>query len=486
MIQATTTETGPAIVWFRQDLRLADNPALAEAIQSGRPILPVYILDEEGDGSWSMGGATRWWLHHALTDLHAQLETEGLRLLLRRGSSLEVLVRLVKETGARSVYWNRKYEPDSITRDQSIKAELQEMGLDVKSFNASLLHEPHTALKKDGTPYKVFTPYWKFCLTKDKASVVKVDFKQAASLAPMPESDALDSWELLPKISWDSGFYEAWEPTRKGAVALLKACLKQKLSHYNVGRDQMGEDGTSKLSPYLHFGQLGPREVWQAVTDVADPQDRNVYRYLAEIGWREFSYYLLYHFPHLPEKPLRPEFEDFPWQTDAKFLHAWQRGQTGFPIVDAGMRQLWATGWMHNRARMICASLLVKHLLQPWQEGARWFWDTLVDADLASNTQGWQWTAGCGADASPYFRVFNPILQGQKFDTDGTYVRRWVPELSKLPTAKIHSPWDADALELAEAGVTLGKDYPFPIVEHGAGRARALKAYELFKVSGLE
>ena len=479
----SSIEPSPAIVWFRQDLRLADNPALAAAIQSGGPIVPIYILDEAGEGEWPMGGATRWWLHHALKDLDSQLEALGTRLILRSGSSLEVLKDLVQETGASAVYWNRRYEPAAIARDQSIKTELQSLELEVKSFNASLLHEPHTTLKKDGTPYKVFTPYWKFCLTKAKASVVEVAMDRASFHQPMVESDSLDAWALLPTIKWDTHFYDAWKPTREGGIALLRACVKGKLSGYDVGRDQMGEDGTSKLSPYLHFGQLGPREIWHAVMDAASPENKNVRRYLAEIGWREFSYYLLYHFPHLPESPLRPEFEDFPWQKDEGLLQAWQRGQTGFPVVDAGMRQLWATGWMHNRARMICASLLVKHLLQPWQAGARWFWDTLVDADLASNTQGWQWTAGCGADASPYFRVFNPILQGLKFDPDGDYVRRWIPELSKLPNSKIHCPWDADALELADAGITLGKDYPFPIIDHAAGRARELKAYELFKVS---
>ena len=482
-MQASSTEGCPVILWFRQDLRLADNPALAAAIETGNPILPVFILDETGEGKWPLGGASKWWLHHALEDLGAQLNTFGAPLTLGQGDSLEVLQQWVEEIGAGSVYWNRRYEPAAINRDQKIKTELRATGLDVQSFNASLLHEPHTTLKKDGSPYKVFTPYWKFCLTKAKAPVVKVDLKKALFYPAVSQSDRLEDWQLLPDIEWDFGFYEAWNPTRQGAEQLLRICLRKKIDDYDVGRDQMGVDGTSKLSPFLHFGQIGPREIWQAIASTADPKERNVSRYLAEIGWREFSYYLLYHFPHLPEEPLRPEFEDFPWQQDAELLRAWQRGQTGFPIVDAGMRQLWHTGWMHNRARMICASLLVKHLLQPWQEGARWFWDTLVDADLASNTQGWQWTAGCGADASPYFRVFNPILQGQKFDPKGDYVRRWVPELSKLPTHRIHSPWEADALELAEAEVTQGVDYPFPIVDHAEGRKRALKAYELFKVA---
>ena len=482
-MQKSSTVLSPLILWFRQDLRLDDNPALAAAVTTGRPIVPVYILDDEGEGGWPAGGASKWWLHFALKDLDDQLNSFGTSLVLGQGDSFEVLQYCLQKTGANSVYWNRRYEPTAIARDQSIKSAFREQGLEVESFNAGLLHEPHTVLKKDRTPYKVFTPFWKCCLTKPKAPLADVKLDSASFFEELPKSVDIEDLELLPKEDWGAGFYDAWDPTRAGARRLLERCLKEKLAGYDVGRDQMGEEGTSKLSPYLHFGQIGPREIWHAIAAASNRKNNHVRRYLAEIGWREFSYYLLYHFPHVADSPLRPEFEEFPWEPDTALLKAWQLGQTGFPIVDAGMRQLWHTGWMHNRARMICASLLVKHLLQPWQDGARWFWDTLVDADLASNSQGWQWTAGCGADASPYFRVFNPILQGQKFDSAGDYVRRWVPELGKLPTHRIHSPWEADASELAEAGLTLGEDYPFPIIDHVAGRARALKAYGLFKVS---
>jgi deoxyribodipyrimidine photo-lyase len=483
MMHESSTLLKPVLLWFRLDLRVEDNPALQAAIESGRPIVPVYILDVAGETEWSMGGASYWWLHHALKDLDKQLRELGASLILRRGDSKAELQTLLHETGATSVYWNRRYEPQIIERDKEIKQQLLTAGFEVQSFNGSLLHEPHTVSKKDGTPYKVFTPYWKYCLSLKKPIPVKADLKTASFFKDKIASEGLDSWELLPTIGWDEQFYQEWDPTVVGAKRLLRDCVKSKVSRYECGRDLLGEDGTSKLSPYLHFGQLSPRQIWQAIEASADSHGQGARRYLAEIGWREFSYYLLYHFPHTPLEPMRPEYQDFPWDRDEKLLTAWQKGETGFPVVDAGMRQLWKTGWMHNRARMITASFLVKHLLQPWQDGARWFWDTLVDADLASNTQGWQWTAGCGADASPYFRIFNPILQGEKFDPEGDYVRRWVPELEKLPNRLIHKPWEADALELAEAGLVLGKVYPFPVIEHSAGRARALKAYELFKVS---
>ena len=481
-MQNASHSTAPIILWFRQDLRLQDNPALQAALQTGRSLVVVYIYDLESEAPWRPGGATRWWLHHALEDLNRQLEALGGRLILREGDTLETLQGLIKETGAESVYWNRRYEPIIIERDTDIKHALIDDGYEVKSFNSALLHEPHTITKKDGTPFKVFTPYWKHCLKQPKDLPIKVTLKNVSFHEPVPQSVSIGSLGLLPKISWDEDFYKDWDPTTQGANKLLKACVTSKVKGYERGRDILGEDGTSRLSPYLHFGQLGPRQIWKAIRDSGE-DGKGVNRYLAEIGWREFSYALMYYFPHTSLEPLRPEFSDFPWEKDEKLLKAWQSGQTGFPVVDAGMRQLWKTGWMHNRARMITASFLVKHLLQPWQDGARWFWDNLVDADLASNSQGWQWTAGCGADASPYFRVFNPILQGGKFDPQGDYVRRWVPEIARLPDDVIHTPWEADAFALAEAGVVLGKDYPYPVIEHAAGRARALKAYGLFKAT---
>ncbi len=481
-MQDISQSSAPILLWFRQDLRLKDNSALQAAIETGRPLTAVYIHDPDSEAEWSPGGATQWWLHHALVDLNQQLEDLGGQLLIRRGDSLQCIQRLIKELAAESVYWNRRYEPIIRGRDAVIKKRLREDGIEVKSFNSALIHEPHTISKKDGTPFKVFTPYWKHCLKQTKDAPVRVELKKAVFLKSAPHSESISSLALLPSISWDEQFYKTWDPTAKGAARLLKTCVSSKLAGYERGRDILDEDATSRLSPYLHFGQIGPRQIWEAVK-AKDNGEKGTYRYLAEIGWREFSYALMYHFPHTSTEPLRPEFADFPWESDKQLMTAWQTGQTGFPVVDAGMRQLWKMGWMHNRARMITASFLVKHLLQPWQDGARWFWDTLVDADLASNTQGWQWTAGCGADASPYFRVFNPILQGEKFDPNGDYVRRWVPELTGLPNNLIHTPWEADAFALADAGIVLGRDYPFPVIEHAAGRARALKAYGLFKAT---
>lgn len=481
-MQNTPHSSAPVLLWFRQDLRLKDNSALQAAIQTGRPLVAVYIHDPVSEGEWQPGGATQWWLHHALVDLNQQLVDLGGQLLIRRGDSLGCVSQLITELSVRSVYWNRRYEPVIRDRDAAIKKQLREDGIEVKSFNSALIHEPHTISKKDGTPFKVFTPYWKHCLKQAKEAPVQVALKKAVFHKNASGSESISSLGLLPAIFWDEQFYKAWDPTAKGAARLLKTCVASKLAGYEHGRDILDEDATSRLSPYLHFGQIGPRQIWEAVK-AKDTGEKGTCRYLAEIGWREFSYALMYHFPHTSTEPLRPEFADFPWESDQQLMKAWQTGQTGFPVVDAGMRQLWKTGWMHNRARMITASFLVKHLLQPWQDGARWFWDTLVDADLASNTQGWQWTAGCGADASPYFRVFNPILQGEKFDPNGDYVRRWVPELTGLPNNLIHTPWEADTFALAEAGIVLGRDYPFPVIEHAAGRARALKAYGLFKAT---
>ena len=469
------------LLWLRQDLRLDDNPALKAAVESGRPVVPVYILDEEGEGAWAPGGASRWWLHHALEDLAEQLKEYGLKLILRRGGSLETLRALVKDTGAEAVFWNRRYEPVVIERDKAIKQALADEELDVQSFNAALLFEPWTIENKSGKPFQVFTPYWKRCREFPTPDVEAVPLKKLRAPKVWPGSLSLDELVLLPEIGWDEGFYEAWEPTRKGAQKRLKAFIKKAAASYGTDRDRPDVDGTSRLSPYLHLGQIGPREVFAAFKAAGMDDRAGGRKYLAELGWREFSYHLLYHFPKTPEEPLREQFADFPWRESSGLLRAWQRGQTGYPVVDAGMRQLWATGWMHNRVRMIAASLLVKHLLQPWQAGARWFWDTLVDADLASNTQGWQWTAGCGADAAPYFRIFNPITQGQKFDPKGEYVSRWVPELKRLPAKFIHQPWEAPASLLEECGVQLGETYPEPVIGHFEGRGRALEAFEKVK-----
>ena len=481
----------PIILWFRQDLRLQDNAALHAALAKRRPIVPVYIFDEAGEGAWPAGGASRWWLHHSLAALDASLRARGSRLILARGESGEMLSELITATGADAVYWNRRYEPAAIARDKTIKADLIAVGVEAKSFNSALLFEPHTISNKQGKPFQVFTPYWRHCLTQ----VIDVPVTIKAGLLPAPEtwpsSVELDDLSLLPAITWDAGFHEAWKPGEAGAQAQLKLFVVRSMAAYEDKRNLPAESGTSRLSPHLHFGEIGPRQVWAAVRALSKdsgvfPPSRGAQVFLSESGWREFAHHLLFHFPRTPEQPLREDFKRFPWAEDAtgEKLRAWQRGRTGYPIVDAGMRELWRTGWMHNRVRMIVASFLVKHLRLSWTHGAAWFWDTLVDADLASNTLGWQWSAGCGADAAPYFRIFAPVLQGEKFDSAGDYVRRWVPEIAKLPDTFLHAPWTAPASVLAQAGVSLGANYPAPIVDHATARAEALAAFKVKDCAG--
>jgi deoxyribodipyrimidine photo-lyase len=471
-----------ALVWFRRDFRLNDNPALDAALATGLPVIALYIHAPEEEGHWAPGGASCWWLHHALADLDEMLQAHRSLLTLRCGASQAVLEDIIRDHGVKAVFWNRLYEPKLRDRDRAIKTALKERGIDVQSFNGALLNERHTISNQSGKPFQVFTPYWRHCCAGPLAEPVKTRLEQWTPNPKPPASTTLGALSLLPRIPWDKGFYSSWIPTRKGGLARLNAFLKDALDGYSKQRDIPGTDGTSRLSPYLHFGQISPREVAAALKQRdALTGGGGGPKYYAELGWREFSYHLMYHFPHTPEEPLRSEFAHFPWETDNTLLDAWKHGQTGYPIVDAGMRQLWQTGWMHNRVRMIVASLLVKHLLQPWQEGARWFWDTLVDADLASNTQGWQWSAGCGADAAPYFRVFNPTLQGEKFDPEGTYTRTYVPELEGLENRYLHQPWAAPENVLKRAGITLGVTYPKPVVELNEGRNRALQAYEKLK-----
>jgi deoxyribodipyrimidine photo-lyase len=471
----------PVILWFRNDLRLADNSALAAAIESGQPIIPVFIWSPEEDGDWGAGGASKWWLHQGLQSLSESWKTKGGALVLRQGQSLSVLRELIAETGATQVYWNRRYEGCLREVDAEVKRELRGDGVVVESFNSSLLNEPHTVAAGGGQPYKVYTPYWK--KVKDRVVELPVVPRLDAMQFPdaWPASDVLESLGLMPELQWHSGIEGRWEVSEAAALARLDIFLAGAVNAYDTDRDRPDFEGTSSLSPYLRWGQIGPRQIVAALRERCDLAANGPLVYLKEIYWREFAYNVLYHFPETPDQPLRAEYADFPWENDAATLRAWQTGRTGYPIVDAGMRQLWETGWMHNRVRMIVSSLLVKHLLQDWQRGARWFWDTLVDADLASNTLGWQWSGGCGADAAPYFRVFNPIIQGQKFDPDGTYVKRYVPELKKLPVKYIHTPWEAPNGILDYAGIEIGEHYPAPIIEHSAGRARALAALQQFK-----
>ena len=477
------------ILWFRRDLRLADNPALAHAVARGGPIAPVFILDETDSGARAPGGASRWWLHGSLAALDRDLRGLGASgLILRRGPAEAILADLVAETDADAVVWNRRYEPWAVARDQRIKAGLRGRGIEARSFNATLLREPTDFSNQQGLPYRVFTPFWRAL----RASVPPpAPFPAPARLAAPPTvaSDDLESWGLRPAApDWAAGLRAVWTPGEAGAQARLGAFLDEDLIAYRDRRNLPGRAGTSRLSPHLHFGEVGPWQVWRAATTAAtaqtgDPLPAGAETFLSEVGWREFSAHLLFHFPTLPDAPLRPEYERFPWRRDAKGLKAWRQGHTGYPIVDAGMRELWTTGWMHNRVRMIVASFLVKDLLLDWRDGEAWFWDTLVDADLGSNAGNWQWVAGSGADAAPYFRVFNPVSQGVKFDPDGAYVRRWAPELARLPDDLIHAPWTASAEALAAAGVRLGVDYPRPIVDHAMARVRALDALKQMKTA---
>ncbi|MBU2091964.1 MAG: DNA photolyase family protein [Alphaproteobacteria bacterium] len=474
----------PIIIWFRQDLRLSDNPALHEAARTGRPVVPVYILDEATPGDWALGGASRWWLHHSLSALASSLGALGATLVMRRGDPRSILPGLIAETKAGAVHWNRCYEPSAMKRDEAIKSALKADGFTVASFNAALLHEPWTVQNKSGEAFRVYSPFWRTCLAQgDPAAPLPAP--AALTAGPAVTSDRLDEWGLLPTTpDWAGGMRESWTPGEAGAKACLVDFLDEAIALYKAQRDRPDIKATSRLSPHLHFGEIGPRQIWQACSFTPDEgggAGASTQKFLAEIGWREFSHHLLYHNRTLPETPLRPEFVEFPWHENDAALTAWQRGLTGFPIVDAGMRELWHTGWMHNRVRMIVASFLVKDLLIPWQEGAAWFWDTLVDADLANNSASWQWVAGCGADAAPYFRVFNPILQGEKFDPRGDYVRKWIPELASLPVEYVHKPWLAPEGELQKAGITLGKTYPHPIVDHDAARKRALDAFARIK-----
>jgi deoxyribodipyrimidine photo-lyase len=469
----------PIIVWFRQDLRLTDNPALLAA--AGRPVVPVYIRDRAGEGAWAPGAASDWWLHRALVSLGQNLAERGVELVLREGPAAAVLDALIAETGADTVYWNRRYEPAAIARDTAIKKSFEARGIVAKSFNASLLFEPWTIRNKSGEPYRVFTQFWKTCLAGEPPPLPVASPAKLIAASKAPKSEALAAWKLLPtKPDWAAGWDKIWQPGEAGAAARLERFLKYAVAGYKEDRNRPDLEATSRLSPHLHFGEIGPRQCFHAALAAAGGT-KGAEHFLSELGWREFAHHLLYQRPDLPEQALRADFRTFPWADDAKALRAWQRGRTGYPIVDAGMRELWQTGWMHNRVRMIVASFLVKHMLLPWQRGQEWFWDTLVDADLANNAASWQWVAGCGADAAPYFRIFNPILQGAKFDPDGAYTRRYVPELAKLPTEYLFAPWEAPANVLAAAGVALGKTYPKPIVDHADARARALAAFQSLK-----
>ena len=468
-----------SIMWFRQDLRVKDNPALNAACDMGK-IVPVFIYDDTAPNGRDLGGASKWWLHHALASLDKCLQSH---LQIFKGDPREILPALMKQYDAKAIFWNRCYEPWQINRDKEIKRHIVEAGYEAYSTNGSLLWEPMKVLKKDGTPYRVFTPYYrKGCLNLAPPRYPKAPPARITYSDVNKEDDGLDALNLLPNIPWDSTITSMWKPGEEGAADNLSHFIQHAARSYKDGRDIPSLNGTSRLSPYLHFGEISPNQVWYAVKDqFGDTEDKSIDTYLSELGWREFSYYLLYHFPTLPNKNFNEKFDKFPWRDDTKALKAWQTGQTGIPIVDAGMRELWQTGYMHNRVRMIVGSFLVKNLLLSWHEGERWFWDTLLDADLASNSASWQWVAGSGADAAPYFRIFNPILQGEKFDKKGVYVRKYCPELKDLPDKYIHKPWEAPSIIAKDANVALGKNYPKPIVDLKASRQRALDAFQQIK-----
>jgi deoxyribodipyrimidine photo-lyase len=479
--------TRPTIVWFRHDLRLADNPALAAARMRGHPAIAVFVNPITEDAGRGPGSAASWWLHHSLALLEEQLAGINVPLVLASGEAREVVPRIVRDTGAETVVWNRRYEASAIAVDREIKQTLGKSEIAVSSFNGHLLVEPWQITKRDGEPYRVFTPFWKTMRSKGQPNEPIASPARFPIATCVPTGDRLDDWRLAPSDpDWAAAFPGRWQPGERGAHARLTAFLAGDLKNYAETRDRPDLSATSRLSPHLRFGEISPRLIWHATRariQTAGLSDAASDKFLSELAWREFSYHLLYHHPDLATAAFQPRFDRFPWQRPRAALVAWQRGRTGYPIVDAGMRELWATGWMHNRVRMVAASFLTKHLRIDWRHGETWFWDTLVDADPANNAASWQWVAGCGADAAPYFRIFNPVLQGETFDPEGAYVRRWVPELVHLPSRWIHRPWQAPAQVLATAGIDLGTTYPRPVVDHAAARAAALEAFRTLRDS---
>ncbi len=465
----------PAIIWFRKDLRLEGHLALHYAIKQGKPIVFLYVLDEDSMGKWKMGSAQKVWLHHSLSALEENLKSHKGHLLLRKGDTISSLEDVIKKTGADTLLFHRCYDPADLALEKKVKSHFKD--LEVTSFLSYLLFEPWVIKNKQGKHFSVFTPFSKACLEK-------LELKEPLpnkAFHPFPHSvkgDKLTSWRLLPtKPDWSGGFDEVWEPGEEGAHKKLKRFISHSLEKYDTGRDFPALEATSKLSPHLHFGEITPIQILQELAKLPR-KTKQQEKFISEILWREFAYHLLYHFPQLPEEPFQEKFKGFVWEKNTKELHAWEKGMTGYPLIDAGMRELWHTGWMHNRVRMVVASFLVKDLFIHWKEGEKWFWDTLVDADLANNSASWQWVAGSGADAAPYFRIFNPVTQSEKFDPEGEYIRKWVPELKGLSSKYIHAPWLAPAEALKAAKITLGSTYPEPLVDHDERRKKALDLYK--------
>ncbi|MEL7430072.1 MAG: deoxyribodipyrimidine photo-lyase [Pseudomonadota bacterium] len=467
--------TQKTICWFRNDLRTGDNHALANASKCGE-VVPLYIVDETDR---ELGSASKWWLHHSLKFLSGELGG----MVLKRGKPDEILRQLLEETGADAVYWNRSYEPHTVKRDTDIKTALKKDGYEAKSFTGSIIHEPWEIETGSGGPYKVYTPFWKSVQAKGfpeplpRAKVTIADIEGIG--------DELSDWKLLPtNPDWADGWEEIWAPGEHAAHERLEEFMNEGIENYGELRNRPDLPNVSRLSPHIHFGEISPRQLISRAYFLADKSAKyagDVKKFVAEIAWRDFANHLLYHFPEIPDKNWKPAFDDYPWQENKDQLEAWQRGMTGYPMVDAGMRELWHTGYMHNRIRMLVGSFLVKHLRMHWKHGEAWFWNTLLDADLANNTSSWQWIAGSGADAAPYFRIFNPLTQGPKFDPNGDYVRKWCPEIANLPTKYLHAPHEAPEDELSKAGIELGKTYPLPIVDHKQARQAALDGYEAVK-----
>ena len=468
------------IFWFRQDLRLSDNPGLYNSIKNGAT-LPIFIFDDENSKEHINGSASKWWLHHSLIALKQSLDNN---LSLYRGDPKNILIKLTETYNVKEIFWNRCYEPWRIKRDKKIKSFFDDKEISVNTYNGSLLWEPWNVVKNDGTPYKVFTPYYrKGCLNSEMPRTPIQKPKLDNLLFDKMNSISIDDLELMPEHNWHVAMEKLWTPGEKGAHNKIDVFIKEGLANYKDGRNFPSGNNVSQLSPHLHFGEVSPNQVWYRSKTQEGKKEikRDLDHFLSELGWREFSFNLLYHFPTLPKENLQKKFDKFPWDKNKDALKKWQKGLTGYPIVDAGMRELWQTGYMHNRLRMVVGSFLVKNLLLHWHDGERWFWDCLVDADLANNSAGWQWIAGSGADAAPYFRIFNPVMQGQKFDPDGKYTKKYIPELKDMPNKYLFNPWEAPKDVLDSANVKLGKDYPMPIVEIGSSRQKALEAFATTK-----
>lgn len=478
-------ETKPVILWFRKDLRLDDNQALGAAHRSGRPIIPLYIREPTAAGTGPLGAAQAWWLHHSLEALDMSLRKRQGRLVLASGEALEVLRGVIRKRSADAVYWNRRYDPSGMSIDVRIKAELEKQGIEARSFTGQLLHDPCRLVTGKGTPYRVYTPFWRALESAGEPELPRDAPAELKLASRLPVSEALDTWKLLPaKPDWASDFSELWTPGEQGAQERLSGFVDDMLGGYRDNRDYPAKRATSMLSPHLALGEISAARIWDATRGLSKRVPAaDIVHFRKEIAWREFSYHLLYHFPRLASANWNERFDGFEWRNDDDEFRAWRRGMTGYPIVDAGMRQLRRHGWMHNRVRMIAASFLVKDLLIDWRCGEAWFRDTLVDADPANNAASWQWVAGSGADASPFFRIFNPVLQGETFDPEGDYVGAYVPELRRLGPKYIHRPFEAPKRVLNAAGIILGHTYPAPMVDHGSARNRALAAYDAIRAA---